>query len=110
MVDVNKYLNNGTDAASSYDSYETYMIAELNFPDSYGNPVWGVVRKRVRNNYGEPVSVVNQNPLIDTSKYEVQYLVFFVEDITVNQTTENMLSQVKSEKDHLVLLKYITDH
>ena len=51
------------------------------------NTVQGVVRKRIRNNNGESVVVVNLNPLINTSKYEFQYLGGFVEYITANHIT-----------------------
>ena len=65
----------------------------MNFLDSDGNPVRGIVRKRIRNNEGDTVSVVNRNTLIDTIKYEVQCLDSFVEDMTSNNTAEKMLLQ-----------------
>ena len=68
----------------------------------------GVVRKRTRNDDCEPLGVVNQNPLLDTRKFEVQYLGGFVEKMTVNHITENMLLQVESEENHFILLKEIT--
>ena len=74
MLDVDEYVNNATDAEAAADSYDTYIGAGLKFPDLGVNPVWGVVRKRIRNNFGNPVHVLNHNPLINTIKYEVQFL------------------------------------
>ena len=39
MLDVNSYVNEATDAKAEFDSYETYIGAELNLPDLDGNPV-----------------------------------------------------------------------
>ena len=66
-------MNNATYYEAAADSCDTYIEAELNFPDSDGNTVQGVVKKRIINNYGKHVGVVKRNPLLDTSKYEVQY-------------------------------------
>ena len=40
--------------------------------------------KQTRNKGGDPVSVLNRNPLLDTSKYRAQYLDGFVEDMNEN--------------------------
>ena len=44
MLDVYEYVPKATDAEEAADSYYTCIIAELNFPDSDGNTVRGVVR------------------------------------------------------------------
>ena len=41
--------------------------------------------KRIINNDGDTVGVVNPNTLLDTRNYEVQYLEFLVEDMSANQ-------------------------
>ena len=87
-------MNKATDTEAESDSYDTYINAELKFPNSDGNPVQGVVRKRIRNNYGEPVYFVNCNPLLDTSKYELQYLDGFMENMASNQIADNTVSKV----------------
>ena len=110
MLDVDEYLNNATHGYSAADSYETYIGVELNFPDSDGNPVRVVVRKRINNNDGDPVGVVRRNPILNTSRYEVQYLDGFVEEMTSNQIADNMLSQVDSVGNHFLLIQEINDH
>ena len=51
MLDSDEYMNDATDAEAAADLYDTYIGAELNFPNSDGNPVQEVVRNRIRNNY-----------------------------------------------------------
>ena len=64
----------------------------------------------MRNDYGQSVGVVNRNPLLDISKYKVEYLDGYIEEMTNNQITENILSQIDSEVNHFLLLKEINDH
>ena len=69
MLDVDDYVKNSKDAESSADSYDTYIGADLNFPDANRNTVYGRVDKRVRNDDVQDLGVVIQNPLPDTIKY-----------------------------------------
>ena len=82
----------------------------MNFSGSDENPVQGVVRKRIRNNYCEPVVFLNHNSLLDTRKHGVHYLDCFVEEITAYQISKNMLAQVESEGNQFLLPKEMTDH
>ena len=72
--------------------------------------MWGVVSNRIIKNDGDLVGIVNRNPLLDTSKYELQYLDGFMEAMNENQTADKMLSQLESEGDRLLLIKETTDH
>ena len=85
MLNMDDYWNNYEDAEAAEDSYDTYIITDLNLPDADGNEVCGRVKKRFRNDDGQAVDVVNRNPLIDRIKYEVEYLGGYVEEITTNQ-------------------------
>ena len=40
MLDVDDYVNNAENAEAAADSYDTYIGAELNFPDADGNAVY----------------------------------------------------------------------
>ena len=44
------------------------------------------------------------------SKYEVEYLDGYIEEMTNNQISENMLSQIDSQGYHFFLLKKINNH
>ena len=96
MLYVDEYVNNATNAETASDSHDIYIGAEFNFLGSFGNPIRSIVRKRIIKNDGETISVVNHKPLLYTRKYELQYLDGFMEEITANQISENVLSQVES--------------
>ena len=73
-LNVDEYVNNATDSEASTDSYDIYIRVKLNSPNSDENPVWGVVNMNIKKIYSKPIGVVNRNLLMDTSKYEVQYM------------------------------------
>ena len=110
MINVYDYVNNSKYAEAAADTYDTYIGPDLNFPDANGNALNGSVKIRFRNNYGQAVGVVNQNPLLDTSKYDVEYLDNYIEEMDTNQIAKNMLSRIESQGDHLFLIKEINAH
>ena len=79
MINVDGYVNNSEDVEAAAHSYDTYIGEELNFVDSERNAVYGRVNKQVRKNGGQAVDVVNRNPLLDTSKYKVEYIDGYIE-------------------------------
>ena len=60
MLDMDEYVNNAYNSEAAADSYDTYIRADLYFPDANGNAVYGCVKKRVCNDYGQAVDVINQ--------------------------------------------------
>ena len=82
----------------------------MKFPDAYGNAVYGRVKKRVRNDAGQAVDIVNKNLFLDKSKYEVDYLDGYIEKMTTDKISENILSQIDSQGNQLLLLKNIGNH
>ena len=79
MLDMDDYVKNVEDSEAAADSYDTYIGAELNFQDADRNAVYGCVKKQVWNDDGQAVGAVNQNPLINSIKYEVEYLDGYIE-------------------------------
>ena len=51
----------------------------------------GSVSKGIRNNDVYYVGVAVRNPLLDTIRYELQYLYGFVEEMTMNHIANNIL-------------------
>ena len=78
MLNMDHYVNNSYDAESAVDSYNTYIVADLDFRDANGNTVHRRVKKCVRNNYGQALGVVNWNPWLDTIKYKVAYIAGYI--------------------------------
>ena len=71
---VDDNVKTSKDSEAAEDSYDTYIGAKLNFPDDDGNTVYIRVKKKVQNNDGQYLGVVNRNPFLDKRKYEVNYL------------------------------------
>ena len=104
------HVKNSEDAEAAEDSYDTYICAELNSPDADGNAVYGRVNKCFWNHYGKAIIVVNWNPFFDMNKYEVEYLDGYIEEMTNNQISGNMLSHIDSQCNHFLFLKNIKYH
>ena len=96
MLDLYHYVKNDKNSDGVADSYDTYIGSEKNFPYANGNAVYGSVNKRVWNDDGQDVGVVIWNLFIDTSKYEVDYLDGYIEEMTTKQIAKNILSQIDS--------------
>ena len=68
------------------------------------------VKKQVWNNDGQAVGIVYRNPLLDTIKYKIDYLDGYIEEITTNQISKNMLSQIDSQGNKSLLLNEINNY
>ena len=62
-----------------------------------GETLLARVNKRVRDEEGNPVGNANNNPLLDSRKYEVEYADGHVEELTANIIAENLIVQVDEE-------------
>ena len=72
--------------------------------------VHATVRKRVRDEDGQPVGVAHNNPMLDSRKYEVEYIDGHVEELTANLIAENLMAQVDEEGRRQMMLSSIMDH
>jgi hypothetical protein len=75
-----------------------------------GNLVHATVRKRVRDEDGSPIGRAHNNPLLDSRKYEVEYVDGHVEELTANLIAENLIAQVDEEGRRQMMLSAIADH
>jgi hypothetical protein len=75
-----------------------------------GELMHATVRKRVRDEDGTPVGRAHTNPLMDSRKYEVEYLDGHVEELTANLIAENLISQVDEEGRRQMMMMAIIDH
>ena len=54
---------------------DTYLNIEIALPrDGIDQTVFGRVTKRMRDEHGRPIGTANDNPVLDTRLYEVEYL------------------------------------
>ena len=75
-----------------------------------GELVYATVRKRVRDEDGSPIGRAHDNPLLDSRKYEVEYIDGHVEELTANLIAENLIAQVDEEGRRQMMLSAISDH
>ena len=66
--------------------------------------------KRLRDTNGLPIGTANDNPILDTRLYEVEYLDDYRTSLTANTIAENLFSQVDKEGNRHVLFDAIIDH
>ena len=89
---------------------DTYVNMEIALPREEGGPQYAKVTKRLRDANGIPIGTSNDNPILDTRLYEVEYLDGFRTSLTANAIAENLFSQIDDEGNRFVLLDSIMDH
>ena len=106
----------GDDSLPEADNYtpeiadDCYLNMELALPRDGDGPTFGRVKKRIKDNDGNPVGVANENPILDTRMFEVEFLDGHTAAMSANAITENMFAQVDSEGNRLLLMQEISDH
>ena len=68
------------------------------------------VTKRAKSEDGTPLGTRNDNPILDTRQYEVEYDDGYVRKLQANIIAENLLSQVDSEGREFTIMDEISDH
>lgn len=90
---------------------DTYVNMELALPhDDGGSAQYARVTKRLRDANGIPIGTANDNPILDTRIYEVEYLDGRRASLSANAIAENLFAQVDEEGNRFVLLDSIMDH
>jgi hypothetical protein len=92
----------------TFDSYLQMELALSQGPDD--QPQYGKVSKRLKDKDGRPIGIANDNRLLDTRMYEVEFPSGQTEAFSANIIAENMFAQVDDEGHHNVLMKEIIDH
>lgn len=83
---------------------------ELALPCDSEGPEFVKVTKRLRDADGLPIGWANDNPLLDTYIYEVEYCYGYIAALAANTIALNMFAQVDEEGNRHVLFKEIVDH
>ena len=68
------------------------------------------VKRRAIDVDGKPVGKANNNPLMDSREYEVEYLDGYTETLSANIIAENLLAQVDEEGHRQMMIDEIIDH
>ena len=89
---------------------DTYLKMEVALPRDGEGPELAHVVKRLRDKNGIPIGTANDNPMLDTRIYEVEYLDGHRAALAANTIAENMFAQVDDEGYRTLLLQEIVDH
>ena len=83
---------------------------EVALPRDGDGPEFARVTKRLRNANGLPIGTANDNPILDTRVYEVEYLDGHKASLAASVIAENVFSQVDEEGNYHVLFECIANH
>ena len=93
------------------DTYDTYLNMELALPQGDSlEPRMTRVTKRLKDANGIPIGTADDNPLLDTRTYEVEYLDGERASLSANHIAENLFTQVDDDGNRQVLMKEIIDY
>ena len=83
---------------------------ELALPRDGEGPEFAKVTKRLRDKDGLPIGTANDNPILDSRLYEVEYLDGHKASLAANAIAENLFAQVDDDGNRFILLDSIMDH
>ena len=83
---------------------------ELALPKDNEGPGLAKVKKRRNDKDGLPIGTANENPILDTRMYEVEFQDGRKAFLATNAIAENMFAQVFEEGNRFALLDEIADH
>ena len=89
---------------------DTYLKMEVALPRDGEGPELALVVKRLRDKDGIPIGTSNDNPILDSRVYEVEYLDGHRASLAANTIAENLFAQVDDEGFRTLLLQEIVDH
>ena len=93
------------------DTYDdTYLRMELALPRNGDQPEFARVTKRLKDANGLPIGTANQNPILDSRMYEVEYQDGYKASMTAKSIAQNLFAQVNEEGHRHVLFDKIVDH
>ena len=88
-----------------------YLNMELALPQGDSlEPRMARVTKRLKDANDIPIGTADDNPLLDTRMYEVEYLDGERASLSANHIAENLFAQVDDEGNRQVLMKEIINH
>ena len=87
---------------------DRYLNMELARDEA--TPQYAKVTKRLRDANGIPIGTADDNPILDTRMYEVEFMDGTKQSLSANYIAENVFAQVDQDGNHQVLLDEIIDY
>ena len=108
---INDPMIKEADQEFTPDSFDdTYLNMELALPREGGEVQFGRVVKRLRDKDGLPIGTANDNPILDSRMYEVEFQDGYKTSLAANAIAENLFAQIDDEGNRHVLFQEIIDH
>lgn len=92
------------------ETTDNFVGAQLNLPHPSGTLQQATVTGRKRNHDGTLVGTYNENPILNSSVYEVKFHDGTYDEYAANVISENLFQQVDDDGYNHSLLSSITDH
>ena len=89
---------------------DTYTNMELSLDCGDIGPTFAWVTKQLKDAEVRPIGTANNNPIIDTRMYEVEYPVGYKTSLANNTIAKNLFARVDAEGNWHVLFDTIVDH
>ena len=90
---------------------DRYVNMELALPHGEeATPQYAKVTKRLRDANGIPIGTADDNPILDTRMYEVEFMDGTKQSLSANYFAENVFAQVDQDGNRQVLLDEIIDY
>ena len=89
---------------------DAYLNMELSLPRDDEGPEFSRVTKSLRDNEGILIGIANDNPLLDSRIYEVEYNNGHKTSLSANSIVQVMFVQADDEGNRFVLLDSIADY
>ena len=89
---------------------DTYTNMELALNRGDQGPTYPCVTKRLKDDECCPIGTANDNQIIDTRMYEVEYTAGYKTSLAANTIDENIFAQVDTEGNRHIIFDKIVDH
>ena len=89
---------------------DTYMNMKVALPRDTEGPDFACVNKRLKDANVLPIGTANENPILGTIVFEVEYVDGNKASLTANAMTQNMFSQIDDKGNRHVLFDKIINH
>ena len=89
---------------------DTYLNMEVALPRDDTGPTFAKVTKRLQDANGIPIGTANDNPILDTRLYEVEYLDGHRASLSANAIAQNMFAQISENGNRMLMFDAIIDH
>ena len=84
---------------------------ELALPrDGQEDRKFACVKKKLRDSEGKPIGTANDNPILDTRMFDVEFEDGYTDSLAANLIAENLFAQVDSEGNRHLYVKEIQGH